>query len=290
MKLLFLTLVLLIIAPAASAQKQEPLRILTYNVLVGFDHGKSTEIAATWIKEQKTDLVALQELRGITQKELDELSASWGHSHAVILKENGYPVGLTSKSPIEVIEKRVKDMWHGYLHCKVRDTHIFVVHLSPSKHTVRVQEAELLSTKIRPLLAAKKSVIVLGDFNCNSPLDREWLEKRPSTEGWRKVSPDNADPNYLTMTRFKSLGLLDLVHLKQPQDKVQLGTFPTRIKEQSRPGKNWRLDFILTDPALAKLCTSASTARDPIVHKISDHFPVQATFQAGEKPQSPSSK
>lgn len=289
MKLLIITLAFLTVALSASAQDQMPLKILTYNVLVGFDHGKSTRIAAKWIKEQQTDLVALQELRGITQKKLDEVSASWGHPHAVILKENGFPVGLTSKSPIEVIEKRVKDMWHGYLHCKVRDTHLFVVHLSPSKHTVRVQEAELLATKIQPLLAAKQSVIVLGDFNCNSPLDREWLEKRPSTEGWRKVSPDNADPNYLTMTRFRSLGLTDLVHLKQTQDKVQLGTFPTRIKEQSRPGKNWRIDFILTDPALAQRCTSASTPRDPIVHKISDHFPVVATFGVGEKLQPTSS-
>lgn len=260
------------------AAEERPLKVLTYNVLYGFNHQKATDLGADWIAEQSADVVALQEMNTYTQDKLTALARKWNHPHSVILKEKGFPVGLTSKTPIEVIEKRVKDMWHGYLHCKVRGIHIFVVHLSPSKHDVRVREAGILSAKIKPLLAAKEKVILMGDFNCNSPLDKSWLEGRPSTEKWRKLLPENADPDYVTMSKFLALGLTDLVHTKQPQEKIQLGTFPTTIKEQSRPGNNWRIDFILTDPLLAKTCTSASTPRDKAVHKISDHFPVQATF------------
>jgi exodeoxyribonuclease III len=264
--------------PLLHATEEASLKILTYNVLYGFNHQKATDVGAAWIKGQQADLVALQEMNTYTQDKLTNLAKKWDHPHSVILKEKGFPVALTSKTPIEVIEKRLQGMWHGYLHCKVNGTHIFVVHLSPSKHDVRVREAGILAAKIQPLLAAKERVIVLGDFNCNSPLDKSWLEERQSTDEWRKKSPENADPGYVTMNKFLSLGLVDLVHSKQAPDKVQLGTFPTNLINPSRPGHNWRIDFILTDPLLAKSCTNASTLRDDAVHKISDHFPVQATF------------
>ena len=61
-----------------------------------------------------------------------------------ILKEKGFPVGLTANSEITVIEKGLDEMWHAYLHCKVKGMHIFVVHLSPSQHAFRMKEAKLL--------------------------------------------------------------------------------------------------------------------------------------------------
>ena len=81
------------------------------------------------------------------------------------------------------------------------------------------------------------------------------------------------------MSQFHAAGLYDLVHEKCPTAQVRLGTFSTRIKEQDRPGDRWRIDFILTDPTLALRCINADTPRDPVLHKISDHFPVQATFR-----------
>tara|TARA_B110000881_G_scaffold220256_1_gene244735 strand:- start:1298 stop:2158 length:861 start_codon:yes stop_codon:yes gene_type:complete len=274
----FTTTLLACSASLLLAAEEAPFKVLTYNVLYGFNHQKATDLGTEWIKEQQADVVALQEMNTYTQDKLTDLAKRWNHPHSIILKEKGFPVALTSKTPIEVIEKRVKDMWHGYLHCKVNGTHIFVVHLSPSKHNVRVRESELLSTKIQPLLTAKERVIVMGDFNCRSPLDKSWTESRKSTEEWRQKHPDNADRGYVPMSKFLSLGLVDLVHAKQPQAKVQLGTIPTKIREQAGPITKWRIDFILTDPLLAKFCTSAATLRDEVVHKISDHYPVQATF------------
>ena len=270
---------LLFTTAGLQAAESKPFKVLTYNVLYGFNYQKSTALGAEWIKGQQADVVALQEMTKFTQDKLSALAKKWGHQHSVILKEKGFPVCLTSMTPIEVLEKRVEDMWHGYLHCKVRGVHIFVVHLSPSRHDVRVREAGILFAKIQPLLSAKEKVILMGDFNCNSPLDKSWLEGRKSTEEWRKKLPANADPGYVTMSKFLALGLVDLVHTKQPQPQVQLGTFPTTVKEQSRSGNNWRIDFILTDPIFAKTCTSAHTLRDKVVHKISDHFPVQASFR-----------
>ncbi|MEJ6579838.1 MAG: endonuclease/exonuclease/phosphatase family protein [Akkermansiaceae bacterium] len=266
----------------------EPLRILTYNVLYGFNHDKAPEIGAQWISEQNPDIVALQELNGFKQGTLEEIAKKWHHDHAIILKERGFPVGLTANSEITVIEKGLDEMWHGFLHCKVKGMNIFVVHLSPSQHAFRMKEAKLLCEKAKPLLDAGETVLFLGDFNCNSPLDQKWLDARPKNEEaldkkTAQARTGNADPNSAVMAQFLALGLIDLVHVKQPTAELERGTFATRLlpqyqTDEQRKDKTWRIDFILADPVLAKRCTSARIPRDKQVDLVSDHYPVEAIF------------
>jgi endonuclease/exonuclease/phosphatase family metal-dependent hydrolase len=272
---------------SCALQAETPFRVLTYNVLHGFNHGESRDTGADWIAARKPDLVALQELNGYTQESLEALADGWGHDHAVILKETGFPVGLTSNAPIEIIEKRLEGMWHGYLHCKVRGVHVFVVHLSPSKFAVRMREAGIICPKARRLLDAGERVLILGDFNCSSPLDHQWLQTRPKPEETDTKSAArraaNADPKSAVMSQFLACGLVDLVHKNQHPDELERGTFPTRLlphakTDQQRKDKVWRIDFILTDPVLAKQCTGASIPRDNQTDLISDHYPVQAEF------------
>jgi exonuclease III len=64
---------------------------------------------------------------------------------------------------------------------------------------------------------------------------------------------------------------------------LQRGTSATRLlpqyrTNQQREHKTWRIDFILTDPTLAKRCSSARIPRDKEVDLISDHYPVEAAF------------
>lgn len=282
--------ILLIVTTLLSSYtaQAEPLHILTYNVLYGFNHGKAPEIGAKWIAEQKPDIVALQELNGFKKGSLEKIAKKWNHNHSVILKEKGFPVGLTANSEITIIEKRLNGMWHGYLHCKVKGMHVFVVHLSPSQHAFRMKEATLLCAKAKPLLDAGETVLLLGDFNCNSPLDQKWLDARPkmeeiNDEKTAKRRAGNADPDSAVMSQFLALGLIDLVHTNQPSIELQRGTFATRVlpqyrTDEQRKNKTWRIDFILSDPTLAKRCSSARIPRDKEVDLISDHYPVEAVF------------
>jgi len=225
---LFISIALLSIYTA----RAEPLRILTYNVLYGCNHGKASEIGAKWIAEQKPDIVALQELNGFKQESLKNIARKWNHGHAVILKEKGFPVGLTANSEI--------------------------------------------------------TVILFGDFNCNSPLDQKWLNARPKDEKiidekTVKRRAGNSDPDSAVMSQFFTLGLIDLVHAKQPTKELQRGTFATRLlpkyrTDEQRKDKTWRIDFILADRTLAKRCSSARIPRDKEVDLISDHYPVEAVF------------
>ena len=82
-------------------------RIVTWNVLRGFLDRTQVEPAQQWLREQGPDVVALQEVNGFTAARLTEVAAAWGHAHAVMAKESGYPVALTSRSPIEVVERRL---------------------------------------------------------------------------------------------------------------------------------------------------------------------------------------
>ncbi|MEA3360956.1 MAG: endonuclease/exonuclease/phosphatase family protein [Thermodesulfobacteriota bacterium] len=144
--------------------------IVSYNVLYGFNHGKRLKLGADWINEQKPNVVALQELNGFNKKKLEETAALWGHRYSEILKERGFPVGLTSREPIETIEKRLKGMHHGFLHCKTSGMNFIVVHLAPFDFRKRQKEAYAICAKVRDLIESNEMFVVLGDFNAVSPL------------------------------------------------------------------------------------------------------------------------
>lgn len=54
-----------------------------------------------------------------------------GYPYAAIVKEEGYPVGVLSKQPIEVIKKQVEGFWHGMMHVKTAGVDVIATHLSP---------------------------------------------------------------------------------------------------------------------------------------------------------------
>lgn len=73
-----------------------------------------------WAKRQNADIVAFEELNNFTQVSLSKFAMKWGHPYAVILKEIGYPVGITSKYPITNAYKLIKGMHHGCLYVEIK--------------------------------------------------------------------------------------------------------------------------------------------------------------------------
>ena len=92
-----LILPLLFIVFSVPFTKAEDLKVITYNSWNGADEEKHEHLAS-WVKKQDPDVVALQELVGFSKEKLSTFGKSWDHPHALILKEDGYPVGLTAKS------------------------------------------------------------------------------------------------------------------------------------------------------------------------------------------------
>ncbi|WP_339708322.1 endonuclease/exonuclease/phosphatase family protein [uncultured Kriegella sp.] len=248
--------------------KAKSLKVLNWNVLYQFNHKTKISQGSNWIKSKQPNVVALQELNGLSSEGFQEMASRWNHAHAILLKEEGFAMGLTSDRPIEVIEKQVKGFHHGYLHVKSYDIHFFVVHLWPSEF----YETEIISAKIKEQLDAGNKVILLGDFNAESPLDAAYLETKP------KIKPD-----FKVLTTYLDLGLIDVIHknntkalVTNPSPLVIPKWQPdlTAVQAQQR-----RIDFILASPNLSKQSKKSLIFTTKKVEKISDHYPMLVNFK-----------
>ena len=85
-KALLITLIILITI-SISAQ----LKVMTYNVLTGFDWNqdstRGTELIK-WVNEQKPDVLALQEMNGFTDERLAIFAKKWGHDYSAFEKDH----------------------------------------------------------------------------------------------------------------------------------------------------------------------------------------------------------
>jgi len=276
--------------PISQDPHPQILRVMTYNTWYVFAKGKAEDLGKQWIASQSPDIVALQELTSIQPEKLEQLSASWHHSHSSLLKTQGFSVGLTSRFPITVIEKKVKGMHHGFLHAKVQGLHFFVIHLSPFDWRFRSQEAQTLLGKINPLLQSGQQVIVLGDFNASCSSDKKWLDQ--NTELLNKTAESDHTHahhqnlkegkfDYSVMEQFFNAGLIDTTLSFLPDDPSQRLSFPSGILggKKSAPERGERIDFILSSKKLAQRVHHSKIVTKGIVNQISDHFPVITDFQ-----------
>jgi exodeoxyribonuclease-3 len=196
---------------------------------------------------------------------------------------------MTSRWPIEVIEKRLKDMHHGYLHAKNRGVHYFLVHLSPFKWEMRQREAAIITAKVKVLLEKREKVIVLGDFNAVSAADKKWLaadkelvskmQKGDAKHGHvQNLREGKLD--YSVMESFFKSGLVDTAKNHVPVDPVHRMSFPTGIftDKKNPPSKGKRIDYILSSNDLYQKVKSSVVVRKGIVNKTSDHYPVITDF------------
>jgi len=291
---LYLLLLLIGLSVAAYGQSQK-LKVLSYNILNGFDWGKDTAREANlvaWMKAQKADVIALQELCGFTEEKLSSLAEKWGHAHTIILKTEGYPVGLTSSKPIEVKEKLLSGLWHGMLHCQTWGIDFYVVHLSPADWKFRRKEAEIIGNRILEGQEGNSKYIVLGDFNAHSPFDGDFDLKYPhQLERTRRSDQGNEKYknlregmfDYSVISSFLALPLMDVCQRYVPLN--YRSSFPAPINvgkwltAEEMPKTKCRIDFILVSPELSPLCTGAYIYNGEATHYLSDHFPVAATFE-----------
>ncbi|HSI76656.1 MAG TPA: endonuclease/exonuclease/phosphatase family protein, partial [Lunatimonas sp.] len=247
MKKLFIIAVLLLIFCGHLPAQNQDLKVITYNIWNGFDWGKDTErekAMVDWLKGQDADVIGFQELNSFTPEKLAQLASQWGHPYSLLLKEEGYPIGITSKTPLELKSRMLGGFWHGMLHAKTRDIDFLVVHLSPHDWQFRRKEAEIISTYIENVLAANQQdrFMVLGDFNSHSPFDAVFDAKNPETlkqnqkaDSLRFAEKGSAAYqtlrdgafDYSVMSRFLSLPLIDVVQLLAEDNKKK--SFPTPL-------------------------------------------------------------
>ncbi|WP_114752566.1 endonuclease/exonuclease/phosphatase family protein [Pleomorphovibrio marinus] len=279
----------------------EPLKVITYNIWNGFDWGKDQEREAAmvqWLQEQDADVIGFQELNDFTPEKLQSLAQEWGHPYSILLKEEGYPIGITSKTPLEMKTKMIGGMWHGMLHAKTREVDFLVVHLSPQDWEFRRREARIICDYLQEaiLLPGQEKYMVLGDFNAHSPYDASFDANNPQARRLSIVADSlskaekgeeafinlrNKRIDYSAMSTFLSLPLIDVVQMKVAETNRK--SFPTPLATRDMPASEaaiyqQRLDYILVSPYFEDRCSYAEIINYGEPEKLSDHFPVIAAF------------
>ena len=265
---------------------KEKLRVISYNIWNGFEHDASRRANfINWIKGQQPDILAMTELVGFTEKDLGQLASEYGHKYYAIVKEEGYPVGITSNDPITVVKKQMEGFWHGMLHVKTHGLDMIVTHLSPHDWKFRLKEAQMLTSYIQD--NQLDNCMVMGDFNAYSPFDADWVETHAQLienmqkwdaeqETYRNMRDGRFD--YSVLSKFLSIGLTDICRLYVPADKRT--TFPAAFLygwqhgDTRLHGIGERLDYILVSPSLVSRCLDARIHNGIETEGISDHYPV----------------
>ena len=266
----------------------EKVRVMSYNIFNGFGWGEDKEREdrfVEWIKQQDPEVLGLQELCTFTQEKLEKLAARYGHPYAVIVKEDGYPVGITSKKPITLKAKKVGEIGHGLLHVETYGCDFLVTHLNPSNTAKRNVEAGKIVSYIKENKLDK--CILMGDMNSHSPMDAEYMEKTAvllTAKYGGAQSPNLLDGqiDYSVISHFLSVPLIDICRKYVAPDKRT--TFPTPIlmgasrHADVRKQSNERLDFLFLTPNLAKKAVDAFIFNEGPTEYLSDHFPIAVDF------------
>lgn len=267
-----------------TAGVEDPFRVVSYNVWVGFQDdttGRKAQVAH-WLQDQQPDVVALQELNGFTARSLRTFAAGWAHPYVALLKEDGYPTGLTSRTPITNVERVFEGLHHGYLYGETAGVAVAVVHLSPFQYQVRRDEAARVLEHVQRR-AAGKPVLVLGDFNALSPHDSVFHTRQGFVE--RMAVTDRQHDHvqnlvegridYEVLRRFYAAGLEDL-KVRCGADNDLPFSSPTEVFGPANDSSKVRIDYILASEPLARTCVQAGVNHTPAL--ASDHYPVVADF------------
>ncbi len=275
MKLRFF--ILLLIPVLLGACSTNNFRVISYNVWVGYSTNPTMPSGQTrkeaiyeWLNQQQPDIVGFQELNGYSEEKLRQEAAAWGHQYAATNKSGGYIVGVTSRYPIEMIEKRVEGMHHGLVHVRTAGIDVIVTHFSPFQWAVRNKEAAIVSEKVRQVTAEGHPVIVMGDLNARSPQDGPWItqdyirRKKETDDRYDHVQNlEDGAVSYTCLQTLLDCGLKDVY-------------VPWRKDEDVK--KHSRIDYILASDDLAhKVRIAGSKAQEQFSH-YSDHYPVIADF------------
>ncbi len=271
------------------AEPPATIKVITHNVWYGFT--KKIEPRHTdwlkWMASEQPDVVSLQELNTYTQEKLSSDAQHWGHPYSVLLKEDGFATGITSRFPITNVAKIREGMHHGLLRCRIQGIWFYVIHFHPSDYARRIEEASLLAKDIQQLGEENPQIILAGDFNGFSPADRNQYESDPKLVPFfemldeRNRNARNLNDGKIDYGGIEAIlqqGFIDVVAKFRAADQGFVGTFPTRLVSDEDHGTDRRLDYIFVSPNLVEQVKSAKILRDDLTEMLSDHIPVTATI------------
>ncbi|MEG0806786.1 MAG: endonuclease/exonuclease/phosphatase family protein [Alistipes sp.] len=255
----------------------ETFRFISYNILEGMklDKDNNFDNFVAWVQAKDPDFMALQECNGLTQETLTALAARYGHPHALVCKEEGYSVGLTSKYPIELrnrllsTEENPLPLYHGAIFTRIKDINVVVLHLypfgaaldgMPNGDAYRTREINYILDNTIRRYPAEPLWLMSGDFNSYSAKDADALGER----------------YYDTHNTVLQSGYYDVI---RDRHNYFMRTTPTVYGKWVEGVVGSRLDFIYCSKNILRQMTSSDIIYDDFTNNYSDHYPVMIEFR-----------
>lgn len=313
-KVLFLILISLFTLNVSSAAEKD-LKVLYWNVQNGMWSGQDDDYNAfvSWVKVQKPDVCIWAEAETIyytgTSKRLpreeryfiwEKVAPRYGHKYVYVAgHRDGYPQVITSKYPIENVEKIVGDeetvVCHGAGWARVRIAgkvlNLVSLHTWPQQNhfnckgaapeiikasaergegdMYRAQELKWICehTILTDKDAAENLWLMAGDFNAISPKDN-----------WVYRLPENSTKFLTHKYILENTPYVDVIWERNPRN------FYTTTFEKKR------IDFVYCSPALYDCMLDAQIVEDYYTRPVrdervrsflnpSDHLPIIVTFK-----------
>ncbi len=271
--------------------QEKTLKIISYNVLVGMKTDTSAEKSkfSKWFKQQKPDVVALQELTGFTQKKLESLARSYNHPYSILLIEGEkYPVGITSKYPITNVKKVTDNMDRGFIQADIKGQTFVVLHLSPFDYRTRGVEIDLVlaNVKSQPHI---KNWLLMGDFNSVSPVDSLAYQDGRFIEGLKKYEKRyppikklvNGKIDYTVIQKVIDQEFTDA--LKLFHTNFVKSIHPKKFQTKGSADNASRIDFVFASKQLKKKIKKAEILVDDFTDNYSDHYPMMIELEIKDK-------
>lgn len=278
MKKIFLTIIaILSLVPQTEAQEADSIRIMSYNIWNGLTESPDKrDLFLDFVKDKDPEILGYQELCTFKQADLEVLAKEIGHPYAIICKEDGYPVGISSKGPITLIEKRIDGYGHGMLHVQTYGLDVIVTHLNPFLVSERQKQVKNITDYMQNA-GLVDNVIVMGDMNAHSPSDADQLELMAKTHP-EKTSGGLQEGNYdySVIAKYLAYPLVDICQKFVEAEYRE--TYPTLVfseTEQARAKRSPnRIDFIMISPNLVEKTYNATIHNHGRADYISDHYPI----------------
>ena len=205
--------------------------ILAYNVEIGFNNASKLLETAEWIRTLDPEVILFQEIARQDSDGFANLARLWGHSYAAVAKPfTDYSIALTSKHPFDMIETRTADLHHGYVLAKINGVYFMSIHTSPFDYARRIQETAIYVRRIKPLLDAGEKLIMMGDFNNYSPMDKERFDdrlekmdpvKREAYVKGRGKNMNNGKYDYVSTQQLLDAGLIDVGYIWMKEHNIR---------------------------------------------------------------------
>lgn len=286
---LFSLIVVCALAMGANAQERT-LKLISYNVYWGMKQDTTAHKTkfTQWFKEQNPDIVALQEVNGFTQQQIQEFAESYDHPYAIIVREPAadgaisFPVALTSKYPIVNVRRIVDNMIHGLIVAEIEGHHFMVTHFHPFSAVKRGHEIDLVLATASSGSPQEKWLL-MGDLNSVSPLDkseydnglvlnhiRQDMKKKPHNQNLI-----NNELDYNVQQKVLDAGFIDAFKEFHPAFEASA---PTKLfYDQSK--FPLRYDYLYVNSAMQNDLVKCDIIKDAFTDIYSDHYPVVLLFK-----------